>query len=422
MATRPTRVLVFPAGTEIGLEIHKSLSSNVHFELVGAGSMPDHASFTYATYIDTVPFITDPNCLPTLEKICADHDIDVLFPAHDAVLLALATSGFSRKVIMPNASAVETCCYKSRTYQLLKDIVPTPAMYAPNAVPEWPVFTKPDFGNGSRGASKITNQADLDNRIRQDPTLLVLEYLPGSEYTIDCFTDRHGKLLFSGGRKRNRINNGISVNTTSVSNPEFPRLATKINERMNMRGAWFFQLKEDRNGQLCLLEVAPRIAGTMGYHRHMGVNFPALSIYDALDIDVSITPNTYALTMDRALANKFKSDLTYRNVYIDLDDTILIHNKVHLPAVSFIYQCRNRNIPVHLVTRHAQSLEQTLANHGLTNLFTNIHHLTGNEPKSSVINQPDAIFIDDSHSEREDARQKAVAVFAVDMLPMLINE
>jgi hypothetical protein len=34
-------VLVFPCGSEIGLEIHKSLSYSTHFTLVGGSSVDD---------------------------------------------------------------------------------------------------------------------------------------------------------------------------------------------------------------------------------------------------------------------------------------------------------------------------------------------------------------------------------------------
>lgn len=49
-----------------------------------------------------------------------------------------------------------------------------------------------------------------------------------------------------------------------------------------------FQLKRRENGQLVLMEIATRVAGTMEYQRSFGVNLPLLSLYNALGIPVSI--------------------------------------------------------------------------------------------------------------------------------------
>src|SRR5205807_5316693 len=117
---------------------------------------------------------------------------------------------------------------------------------------------------------------------------LVLEHLPGPEYTIDCFSDRDAGLLFCGGRRRVRVRNGISVNSVLVDDPRFHALALQIASRLKLWGAWFFQVREATDGELRLLEVGPRIAGTMALHRVLGVNFPLLSIYEADRVPLTI--------------------------------------------------------------------------------------------------------------------------------------
>jgi len=48
---KPRQVLVFPAGTEIGLEIHQSLQHCKEVVLHGAGQQTsDHAPFVYESY------------------------------------------------------------------------------------------------------------------------------------------------------------------------------------------------------------------------------------------------------------------------------------------------------------------------------------------------------------------------------------
>lgn len=124
--------------------------------------------------------------------------------------------------------------------------------------------------------------------LKKDPTLLILDYLPGKEYTIDCFTDRHGVLRFVGPhRERARILNGISVNSFPVKDPVFSNMAEVINKNLKLRGVWFFQVKEAKDGELGLMEIAPRVGGTMGLTRNMGVNLPLLTILDAMDTEIN---------------------------------------------------------------------------------------------------------------------------------------
>jgi transposase len=55
--------------------------------------------------------------------------------------------------------------------------------------------------------SKTFTKEEIDFYLKKDSTLLALEFLPGKEYTVDCFTDKNGKLLFAEGRQRIRIYN-----------------------------------------------------------------------------------------------------------------------------------------------------------------------------------------------------------------------
>src|SRR5690606_39341487 len=70
-------------------------------------------------------------------------------------------------------------------------------------------------------------------------------------------------------RVRKRISNGISVNTIPDDDhvQEFERIAAVINSNIKFRGAWFYQVKENNEGQLCLLEVASRLGGSSSLFR-----------------------------------------------------------------------------------------------------------------------------------------------------------
>ena len=66
-------ILVFPCGSEIGLEIYRSLRYSIHFNLIGASSVEDHGRFVYENYIGGLPYITDSNFIDAIREIRKDR-------------------------------------------------------------------------------------------------------------------------------------------------------------------------------------------------------------------------------------------------------------------------------------------------------------------------------------------------------------
>jgi predicted ATP-grasp superfamily ATP-dependent carboligase len=422
-------VLVFPCGSEIGLEIYKSLYASTHFNLIGGSSIGDHGEFVYRNYIDGLPFVDDPKFVEKLNDVIDEHTIDYVFPAHDSVLLKLAQAKSEKllhcDVIASPADTCEVSRSKRETYKIFDGIIPTPRVFA-NAQEvgqqDLPVFLKPDVGQGSKGTYLAKTLEDIRFYVGKDSSLLLLEYLPGKEYTIDCFTSKDGEILFCEGRERKRISNGISVNSSRVEDPRFKELAQKINQKLTFRGAWFFQVKEDKDGELVLMEIASRIAGTMGLERAMGVNLPLLSLFDAMNFEVSVFENNYAMEIDRALQNKYRHNIEYTHVYIDFDDLVIFENKVNPAVMGFIYQCINNKVTTHLLTRHAEDLSKTLEKHHLTGVFDDLIWIKDRTPKSSYITEKPAIFIDDSFAEREEVLKKlGIPVFDAHSIEALLE-
>lgn len=423
-------VLVFPCGSEIGLEIHKSLNVSTHFNLFGGSSVDDHGKFVYKNYIDSIPYIDDDSFTQKFNDIITSFNIDFVFPAHDNVLLKLASARANKKLNCEViTSAFETCSIvrsKYRTYEFFKNIVPVPKIFEDIDLlkkEDFPLFLKPDIGQGSKGTFLARTIEEVNFYLKKDSSLLILEYLPGKEYTIDCFTDKNGDLLFCEGRQRNRISNGISVNSFSKKDDRFIQFARKINDTLKFRGVWFFQVKENASGDFVLMEIAPRVAGTMGLVRCKGVNLPLLSLFDALDYKIDIFENSYKITIDRALENKYIHNIRYENVYLDLDDTVIFNNKVNPAIISFIFQCFNNNVKVFLITKHKGNLEETLKNYKLENIFDKVILLNNEDEKYLYIKEEDAIFIDDSFIERKKVFEKCcIPVFDSHMIESLIDK
>jgi len=421
------RILVFPCGSEIGLEIHRSLRYSTHFELVGGSSVDDHGRFVYETYVPNIPFHDASDFAFRIAEIVRQHGIDAIYPSMDAVAetLQAMAGALPCRVIGSPTSTTSICASKAATYDLLAAHIPVPKRYATlETVPAFPIFIKPDRGYGSR-LTTCANTADTARAFLAGlrTQMLLLEYLPGREWTVDCFTDRHGQLLFHGTRGRNRISNGISVNTAPTNEfaSEFSDWAATINHLLKPRGAWFFQAKAGNDGLPRLLEVAARLGGSSGAFRCQGVNFAMLSAFDAFDQDVCVSPNGYHIELDRALSNRYRLAIHYQHVYVDLDDCLLIDGRLNYQLLAFLYQAIAEGKGITLLTRHYRHPETTLREQRIGELFDRIIHLDRDVRKSAYIDHRDAIFIDDSFAERQEvASRTGIPVFSPDMVEALL--
>lgn len=423
-------VLVFPCGSEIGLEIYRSLAFSTHFNLVGGSSVDDHGKFVYSNYIDDIPFINSPYFIDEINRIIDEYEIKYIFPAHDDVVVKLSQESSKGNlhctVITAPVKTCEITRSKKKTYETLSGIINIPNVFSDiNKISDkdFPVFLKPDVGQGSKGTYKANSLEDVEFYIQKDPSLLILEYLPGKEYTVDCFTNTKGELLFCEGRERVRVQNGISVSSSTSTNEDFRKIAEKINKTFDLKGVWFFQLKENNQGKLALMEIAPRVAGTMGLVRCKGVNLPLLSLFNEAGYDVTITQNDCSIIVDRALQSRYHHNIKYSHVYIDFDDLVVFDYKVNPLVLAFVYQSINNGIKIHLITRHKGDISMTLEKYRLSNIFDEVIHLEVNDEKHRYIKEKDAIFIDDSFAERKSIHEECgIPVFDVHMIEGLMEE
>ncbi len=420
-------ILVFPCGSEVGLEVYEAFKNNVNFQLIGLSSVNDHGSFIYENYIGGIDFVGSQNFLNTIKKIIKERCIDIIYPTMDSVISYFKEheNELGIPIVGSNSEITKICLSKKNTYRVLENEILTPKVFNNlDEILNFPVFLKPDVGYGSRGAKVIFKKEEIsaDDFLNN----VISEYLPGEEYTIDCFTDKNGELKFVRARKRGRIRNGISVNTKTdlKLTHEFLSIAQKINSKLkNIRGAWFFQIKRNENKQPVLLEIASRIAGSSSIHRINGINLPLLSVYDLLDYRINIIENCFEVELDRALNNKFKIELNYNLVYFDYDDTILINNKVNTDAIAFIFYCINNGIKLTLLTKHKGNLVESLRYHKLEQLFDHIIQINSEDEKSKYIDniKYSPIFIDDSYKEREKVKAELkIPVFSIEVIKNLI--
>ena len=423
-------VLIFPAGAENALEIYEALRYNLNVEVFGASGKKDFAEYKYPNdkYIEGDFWIYSKDFKANFQMLLEKYKIDIVIPTHDDAALYFAENRnqFNVRILVSDARTAKICREKRLMYQEISDMPFCPITYQSlDAVPkeDFPVFVKPNIGAGGRGAFCIKSREDARKESCGEE-FVVAEFLPGKELTVDCFTNRKGELVFVGARSRDRIQMGIAFRSTRVSaTDEIYQMAKILNGRLSCLGAWYFQVKEDKEGQYKLLEISCRQSGTMTLYRHLGINFPMLGVFELMGRDTSYVLNSGECQIERCLMTKFKYECSFENVYIDMDDTIIIDGKVCTVIIAFIYQCVNMQKKIFLLTRHEGDLSDFMEKHKLSEtLFDKIYHIGFDVAKATFIDPQNSIFIDNSYQERKAIYEMyGIPVFDVDMVDMLLE-
>lgn len=421
-------VLILPGGTENALEIKRSLQDCKEITLFSASSdTPNQAFYAYKEN-HILPTVDDPDFLVELNTLVVAKKIDVIFPSNSKVIdaLLLHRDSIQCDCLLPSSEVVSLTRSKRSTIEILQDAIPTPTLYRSTGdVSAFPVFVKPDSGYGSQDAYRIDDKQAL-SKIDFD-RYIVQEFLPGREYTIDCLSNNDSHLLFASGRERARIRMGTSMHCEEISNELqelFTEYANRILEKIPITGHWFFQLKENANKQLVLLEIDIRIAGTMCFNRCKGVNFPLLSLYLFYGHSVDILTNKVPMTLDRCLKNSYSFDYEYDKVYIDLDDTIIVRGKINLAMILFLYQCVNNKKRIILLSKNLMKDKiGYLSEFRIKEVFDEIIWLREDDRKTVYIDGNKSIFIDDSFSQRKEvADTLGIPTFDCSMIECLLDE
>jgi len=426
---RTYNILVFPCGTEIANEIINSLKNHKYFKVKLASSEKNSYCNFRNQNIHLLPYVTDDKFVDNLKEIISNEHIDFIIPAHDDVAYALSYMEKDLRVnIVGQSSTVNGIVrFKDKTYEYFKNIVPIPKIYKSEESIVFPIFVKPKRGQGSQDSFLIKDSKEFEHFKGQYPIneFVWMEYLNRDEFTIDCFSDQ-GNLLYAGGRTREKMTRGISVQSTFVNDKtiqeEFQNCARVISQKLNLHGLWFYQMKLDKDGKLKLLEIGSRVSGTMMLNRVRGVNFVELALFQRLGYPVEVIFNDIEVSLGRALVPKYKTNVEYENLYIDFDDTLFLDEKyINVDLMKLIFQAKNENKNVYLITKNKKNnLTKTLHKFGISHIFDDILHLQDTDHKVDYMKQ-NSVLIDDSFQERREAIRNGLYAFGNDAVDMLIR-
>ena len=285
------RILITGAGGAAAISVWKSLGAAHELHMADMDPLAAGLYLVPEAQRMIIPRGDDPRLVDVLHDACRARGIEMLLPTVDSELfpVAMARERFEAMgVTLPisPAECLRLCRDKQLLLERVKGEVPVPAFEpltqeAADRVDSFPRFVKPRLGAGSRGVAKIVRREDLETQPK-DGSVILQEYLPGEEYSIDVYVRRDGVVVGAVPRERMKVDSGIAVASRTVNVPEVIQSAIRTAELIGIRGIANVQFKRAADGVFKLLEVNPRFPGTLPLTTAAGIDMPKLMVDEAM--------------------------------------------------------------------------------------------------------------------------------------------
>jgi carbamoyl-phosphate synthase large subunit len=287
--------------------------------IIGVDMDADAYGFALVDEGYRVPAGTDEGYVPRIADIASEGDVDVVLPLTTDELQPLAErrDEIPAIVMVSGAAALSIANDKAALYGFLEQrgFDSAPAFHGVDdeasfveavhalGYPENPVCFKPTVASGMRGFRVLDEEADRLTRLLDEkpgaavttlqevrpvlaeadpfPELVVMEYLPGEEYSVDAIAlgDDVGPVI---PRTRSQTRAGITFQGIVEENETLIQEAAGICRELGLEYNINLQFRYDADGEPKLIEINPRVAGTIVMCVGAGANMPYLGLKHAL--------------------------------------------------------------------------------------------------------------------------------------------
>jgi carbamoyl-phosphate synthase large subunit len=237
-----------------------------HATVVAADPNP-LAPAQYAAHVRVaVPRIDDPQYVPALERLCAEHDVGAVVPLTDLDIevLARAREDGLLPAFVPDPGIAAATYDKYEAHLLLeRHGLPSPPTVLPGEeVDAYPVMVKPRRGSGARSihAARDAEEAEFFCRYIEE-AVMVQRLMRGPEFSIDTLSDLDGRCLNAIPRTMIESRGGESIKGTVIDDRELVELGRDVVEALRVRGPCTVQVFRDGEIGLGITDVNTRFGG-----------------------------------------------------------------------------------------------------------------------------------------------------------------
>ncbi len=338
---KPLNILITGCGSEGVYGVIRSLRHNGErpVRLVGLDTNTLIAHQYRLDRFVIPPRRDDAKFLPFVLALARQERIDVVYPVPTAELdlFSRAIGRFEaqgQRVIVNTPESLGVANHKGRLYNLAKELhlECTPEFRIAHDLKEleksvrelgYPgqkVCIKPPLGTGSQGFRILDAQADrlhlllhahpsqtttrledLCDVLRQAdsfPELIVMEHLPGEEYDVDVLAFQ-GRVMALIPRLNRAMWYGMSLSCRTLPLPEQDPFTSQIASHLGLNYVNSFTYRRNSAGKLKLLEINPRIPGSIIIAMAAGINMPYLAVKLALGEEFELPQPQWGLDMVR---------------------------------------------------------------------------------------------------------------------------
>ncbi|RYY65021.1 MAG: ATP-grasp domain-containing protein [Comamonadaceae bacterium] len=318
------KIMLTGAGGPAAISVWKSLAGTHTLHMADMDARAPGLYLVPPAQRLVLPRGDDPAFADAAFDACVARGVDALVSTVDAELVPLARrrerfeAAGVRLPLSPLATLL-LCRDKLALLEALKASTPVPA-YAVLGAQEltlpapFPWFAKPRDGSGSRDLTLLPDAGALQ-ALPRDESLLVQEYLPGEEYSVDTYVRQDGRVIAAVPRERMKTDSGIAITARTVHVPDVIEAAVRAASAAGIRGVANVQFRRAADGVFKLLEINPRFPGTLPLTTAAGVDMPALMAaeLEGKDLPDAMMPFTELMSV-RYLTEKFVDPQEWRDL------------------------------------------------------------------------------------------------------------
>lgn len=241
----------------------------------------------YAAHVHVaVPLIEDPEYVPALERICAEHGVGAVLPLTDLDIetLALARAAGRLPALVPSPEVAHATYDKYEAHLLLTRLgLPSPPTVLPEEDLEalrYPVMVKPRRGSGARSIHLAHDPAQARFFVDYvSEPVMVQRAMGGPELSIDCLGDTAGRCLNAIPRTMLESRGGESIKGEVVRDSDLVELGARVMEALQVCGPATIQVFRDPDLGVAITDVNTRFGGAFpapAYAALPGRTYPEL--------------------------------------------------------------------------------------------------------------------------------------------------
>lgn len=242
------RVLIGSCGGLTGVYLAKQFHRFSDVELFGFDSNVINCGKLFCKKVFDLPQVSDKLFMEKLINLLKSENIDLYIPTHSKEIIEISKNEeFIRKqvntkfIVCPYDTYCALNSKKNANLNLSKIGIPVPKLYNRKNIKtcEFPIVAKKCTGSGGSSFSLIYNLKDVDKFFDDDYVLL--QYISGVEYTVDCLFSEQGQLLGYNQRIRNKCIGGAVSITTNDNSFDILSYLMKISKQWIFKGCINFQ-------------------------------------------------------------------------------------------------------------------------------------------------------------------------------------